>query len=90
MNSSDPVVTWSPAVLVVPPSRPTGCVIEGGRSPRPAWLPVVTFLQTSVDLLLATDNPPGFGHRYDEHQGVALLGLRDCTLVADRTRTMSR
>ncbi|CAM3584612.1 alpha/beta-hydrolase family protein [Smaragdicoccus niigatensis] len=74
VNSSDPVVTWSPTLLVVPSSPPTGCVIEGGRSPRAPWLPVVTFLQTSVDLLLATDNPPGFGHRYDERQGVALLG----------------
>jgi len=43
---------------VTPPERPVA---------RP-WLPVVSFVQTSVDLLGAVGAPPGSGHHYGAEQ----------------------
>ncbi|TJZ81307.1 hypothetical protein FCG67_01260 [Rhodococcus oryzae] len=67
-NSSDPVVRWSPRLLLHPPA------LDRTRTdaPRPAWLPIVSFVQTSVDLLSALDAPAGHGHRYGTDQGTAL------------------
>ncbi|MCP2317099.1 putative membrane protein [Nocardia amikacinitolerans] len=67
-NSSDPVVHWSPALLWRAPDL-TGVRVD---APIPRWLPVVTFLQTTADLLAALDAPPGHGHRYGTDQGTAL------------------
>ncbi|MFE3291182.1 alpha/beta-hydrolase family protein [Rhodococcus sp. NPDC059234] len=67
-NTSDPVVRWSPRLLVLPPR------LDGARqdAPSPGWLPVVSFVQTTVDLLGALDAPAGHGHRYGTDQGTAL------------------
>ncbi|WP_245677595.1 alpha/beta-hydrolase family protein [Nocardia acidivorans] len=67
-NASDPVVHWSPSLLWSPPD------LTGTRpdAPVPQWLPVVSFLQTSLDLLGALDAPSGHGHRYGIDQGTAL------------------
>jgi len=79
-NSSDPVVHWSPALLWRAPD------LTGVRhdAPLPRWLPVVSFLQTTVDLLGALDAPAGHGHRYGTDQGTA---LGDC--ARDHARTAS-
>lgn len=55
---SDPAVVWSPRLLVAPPDRPTGT----------PWVPLVSFLQTSVDLLGAVGAPAGHGHHYGAEQ----------------------
>ncbi|NQE91557.1 alpha/beta-hydrolase family protein [Nocardia terpenica] len=69
-NSSDPVVRWSPELLWRAPdltdTRPD--------APQPRWLPVISFLQTSADLLAALTPAPGHGHRYGIDQGTALGG----------------
>ncbi|MGY4103334.1 alpha/beta-hydrolase family protein [Nocardia sp. R16R-3T] len=67
-NSSDPVVHWSPSLLWRAPE------IRDVRvdAPVPQWLPVVSFLQTSADLLAALTAPPGHGHRYGTDQGTAM------------------
>ncbi|QLY30036.1 alpha/beta-hydrolase family protein [Nocardia huaxiensis] len=67
-NASDPVVHWSPSLLWKAPD------LTGTRpdAPVPQWLPVVSFLQTSADLLAALDAPPGHGHRYGTDQGTSL------------------
>ncbi|MFI1459364.1 alpha/beta-hydrolase family protein [Nocardia carnea] len=69
-NTSDPVVHWSPDLLWRPPN------LSGARrdAPAPGWLPVVSFVQTTADLLGALSAPPGHGHRYDTDQGTALPG----------------
>lgn len=69
-NASDPVVHWSPALLWRPPD------LRAARrdAPAPPWLPVISFLQTTADLLGALGAPPGHGHRYDIDQGTALPG----------------
>ncbi|NEW46620.1 hypothetical protein GV792_19135 [Nocardia cyriacigeorgica] len=67
-NTSDPVVHWSPSLLWRAPD------LRGARAdaPIPRWLPVVSFVQTTADLLAALDAPPGHGHRYGVDQGTAL------------------
>ncbi|WP_330249539.1 alpha/beta-hydrolase family protein [Nocardia sp. NBC_00565] len=67
-NSSDPVVHWSPSLLWRAPELRDVRV----DAPVPQWLPVVSFLQTSADLLAALNAPPGHGHRYGTDQGTAL------------------
>ncbi|MFE5287251.1 alpha/beta-hydrolase family protein [Nocardia sp. NPDC056611] len=69
-NASDPVVRWSPSLLWRAPD------LAGTRpdAPVPPWFPVVSFLQTSADLLGALDAPAGHGHRYGVDQGTVLPG----------------
>lgn len=78
LNASDPVGIWSPRLIVSPPDR--AATKPGKATPRPLWLPVIGFVQATVDLLGATAPPPGLGHRYDEHQGSDLV--RDAGLPA--------
>ena len=62
-HGSDPVTWWSPRLAW---SRPEW--LEGERAPDVSddivWMPVVTFLQTAVDLANAQSVPVGHGHRY--------------------------
>ncbi|MFI6999747.1 alpha/beta-hydrolase family protein [Nocardia sp. NPDC050175] len=67
-NSSDPVVHWSPALLWRAPDL-TGTRLD---APLPQWLPVLSFVQTTADLLAALDAPAGHGHRYGTDQGTAM------------------
>ena len=71
LNASDPGGIWSARLLVAPPARAASG--SGRATPRPPWLPVLSFVQATVDLLGATAPPPGLGHRYDERQGSALV-----------------
>ncbi|MFC8179900.1 alpha/beta-hydrolase family protein [Rhodococcus sp. NPDC057297] len=70
-NTSDPVVWWSRELIFSPPDLTKARV----DAPVPQWIPLVSFAQTSVDLLFALDAPAGHGHRYAEDQGTGLL---DC------------
>ncbi|GAB2707919.1 alpha/beta-hydrolase family protein [Nocardia thraciensis] len=67
-NSSDPVVQWSPELLWRAPD-PTGTRPD---APRPPWIPLLSFVQTSADLLTALTPPPGHGHRYGTDQGTSM------------------
>jgi uncharacterized membrane protein len=63
-NTSDPVVWWQPSLLWSPPD-----LSRAHRdAPVPPWLPVIGFLQTTVDLLTALESTPGHGHRYGREQ----------------------
>jgi uncharacterized membrane protein len=62
-NASDPVVWWSPDLLLQRPDwlrEPRG----PGVSRSMSWYPVVTFWQVTADLVEANRVPPGAGHRY--------------------------
>jgi uncharacterized membrane protein len=63
-NSSDPVVWWSPSLLWHKPQW-----LRGQRGPDVTpdmhWYPVITFWQTTVDLLFANQAPTGTGHVYN-------------------------
>ncbi|RVW04706.1 alpha/beta-hydrolase family protein [Rhodococcus spongiicola] len=70
-NSSDPVVWWSGALLTRPPDLSRTRV----DAPVPQWVPFVSFVQTTVDLVFSLDAPSGHGHRYGADQG---LLMSDC------------
>ncbi|MFI5888532.1 alpha/beta hydrolase [Actinoplanes sp. NPDC051513] len=62
-NSSDPVVWVNPNLLW---HRPEWLHGERGPDVTPAmhWYPVITFWQTTVDLIFANKAPTGHGHVY--------------------------
>jgi uncharacterized membrane protein len=62
MHTSDPIVWWSPDLVLGEPNwigEPGTKGLAGSR-----YLPFVTFWQVSADLLFATDVPDGHGHTY--------------------------
>ncbi|MGK8556200.1 alpha/beta-hydrolase family protein [Nocardia gipuzkoensis] len=69
-NTSDPVIHWSLTQLWRAPDL-TGARVD---APVPRWLPLISFAQTTADLLAALDAPPGHGHRYGSDQGTAMGG----------------
>ncbi|WP_072690865.1 alpha/beta-hydrolase family protein [Rhodococcus marinonascens] len=71
-NTSDPVVWWSPDLILHRPDLS----FARRDAPVPQWIPGITFLQTSVDLISALNFSAGHGHRYGTEQGTA---LPDCT-----------
>ena len=68
-NHSDPVTRWSPALLWRPARSPDNVIPTGPRLSAPPWLPVVSFVQTSIDLIASLDGPAGTGHSYGTGQG---------------------
>ncbi len=64
-NASDPIVWWTPALLV---DRPDWLVDERASDVNPAmsWYPLVTFWQVTADLTHAKDVPDGHGHNYGD------------------------
>jgi uncharacterized membrane protein len=64
-NASDPIVWWSPRLML---DRPDW--LRGERGPDVSqnmpWIPFVTFWQVSADLAFSTGVPAGHGHHYRE------------------------
>jgi len=60
---SDPITFFEPEMLYRQPQW-----MRGQRAPDvlPSfrWIPVVTFLQTGMDITLSGGTPPGYGHVY--------------------------
>jgi uncharacterized membrane protein len=86
-NSSDPIVWWSPGLLVEPPEwldQPRGPDV----SPDMRWYPGVTFWQTVVDVVFANGVPTGHGHVYGSSaaDGWATLVPPPGWTVADTVR----
>ena len=89
-NSSDPVVYWSPELLVQPPDwldDPRGPDV----SPAMRWYPGVTFWQTLVDQFFANGVPAGHGHVYGSSvvDGWAALAAPPGWTTADTIRLRS-
>ncbi|MCB1265734.1 MAG: alpha/beta hydrolase [Mycobacterium sp.] len=70
-HASDPVVWWSPDLLVERPdwlTEPPGI----DRTPSMRWYPIVTFWQVSADMAgnvtNSTGTPVGHGHQYGDAQ----------------------
>ena len=63
MHSSDPIVWWSPHLIL---SRPDWLSEPRGRDVLSAmiWLPFITFWQVTADLPFSTGVPAGHGHKY--------------------------
>jgi uncharacterized membrane protein len=82
LNGSDPVTHWRPSAIWAPPADPGSATRD---LPRPGWLPLVSFLSTSADLLGALSFPAGHGHQYGTEQGSE---VRDCTPRAPAGRAV--
>ncbi len=69
-HPTDPVVWWSPRLLW---SRPDWLAepLAPGVWPHLRWLPLVTFLQVTGDMMDSTSVPAGYGHVYGYHQAAA-------------------
>jgi uncharacterized membrane protein len=86
-NASDPIVWWSPRLLLSHPDW-----LKGTRgpdvSPSMTWLPFVTFWQVTADLVFAVDVPDGHGHHYadDYVNGWAAVAQPDGWTSADTGR----
>jgi uncharacterized membrane protein len=62
-HPSDPVVWWSPDLLLTRPewlTEPRGDDVVADMR----WYPLVTFLQVTADMAVAGQTPVGHGHRY--------------------------
>ena len=66
-HSSDPIVWWSPSLLL---TEPDWLQEERGADvlPDTTWIPLVTFFQVSADLAAANGVPDGHGHKYGIYQ----------------------
>jgi len=73
-HASDPIVWWSPELMF---TEPDWLMEERGRDvlPELSWIPVVTFLQISADMMSSTGYPTGHGHWYGENQTNAWASL---------------
>jgi uncharacterized membrane protein len=62
-HASDPIAWWNPNLLF---RRPAWLHEKRGYDvlPETEWIPMVTFLQVSADMAVATDVPAGHGHSY--------------------------
>ena len=62
-HASDPIAWWDPGLLF---RRPDWLREKRGYDvlPETEWIPVVTFLQVSADMAVATGVPAGHGHVY--------------------------
>jgi uncharacterized membrane protein len=62
-HASDPIAWWNPDLLF---RRPDWLREKRGYDvlPETEWIPIVTFLQVSADMAVATDVPAGHGHVY--------------------------
>lgn len=75
--ASDAVSFFDPGALWRPPAWLQG-PLGPDVSPDFVWVPVVTFLQLTIDLMLATTPPLGYGHLYAfEHYLDGWVGLTD-------------
>ena len=69
-HANDPVVYWSPKVLLRKPDwlePPLG----PGVMPQMRWFPIITFLQTGMDLVSGGE-PPEVGHNYSANMAGAI------------------
>jgi len=63
-NASDPIVWWSPRLILNHPDW-----LRGERGPDVSssmvWIPFVTFWQVTADMVFAVGVPDGHGHKYE-------------------------
>lgn len=69
-NDSDPVARWSTALVWRPAQRPIETRTIGHPARSVPWLPVISFVQSTADLLGSLGGPTGVGHRYGREQGL--------------------
>ena len=89
-HADDPVVWWDFGLIA---QRPDWLAEVPGPavSPRMTWLPVITFLQVTVDQFFGVNAPNGFGHNYSAHMAQTwadVVGVPESYLVAPDGRLL--
>ena len=69
-HANDPVVYWSPDLLLRKPDW-LNAPLGPGVMPQMRWIPFITFLQVGMDLI-AGGEPPEVGHNYSANMAVAI------------------
>ncbi len=91
-HANDPVVWWSFDLIAQRPdwlAEPPGPAV----SPRMRWLPLITFLQVTVDQFFGVNQPNGYGHNYSLHMAqtwVDVTGAPEGWTAADTQRLQAR
>jgi len=62
-HGSDPVVWWNPDLILHEPDWLKETAAPD-VTPRFSWVPILTFLQVTVDQFVGTSPPNGYGHNY--------------------------
>ena len=75
-HADDPVVWWSPSLVLQEPGWLAG-PHGSGVIPQMHWYPLVTFWQVTADLIVSTSVPPGHGHDYGPEIPAAWAALLD-------------
>lgn len=69
-HATDPITWLDPAVIWQRPEWLAGSQAEGGRaadvSDAMVWIPLLTYLQLAVDMVLGEAVPAGHGHNYGD------------------------
>lgn len=83
-HDTDPVVWWSPDLILHTPSWLDETVQPGTPMSYMSWWPFVTFWQVTADMAVSNSVPGGFGHRYLETETVpAWAGVLGMDPTAD-------
>ncbi len=86
-HANDPVVYWSPDLLL---SQPDWLDLPHGPGvmPQTRWIPVITFLQVGMDLISGGE-PPEVGHNYSANMAIAVaLAVRPEGWTAEQTNAV--
>ncbi|WP_051388950.1 alpha/beta-hydrolase family protein [Arthrobacter sp. 35W] len=83
-HATDPVTWLSTDLILQRPEWLSGPSSTGGRSPGVSdamvWLPLVTYLQVAVDMVMGEAVPAGHGHNYGNVAVDAFNGVSPSTL----------
>lgn len=69
-HANDPVVYWSPELLLNQPDW-LDAPLGPGVAPQMRWIPIITFLQVGMDLISGGE-PPEVGHNYSASMAAAV------------------
>lgn len=83
-NPTDPVTKWNARILWAKPAWIREQKRDGLLPRHFVWMPVVTFLQVTVDMILSNTMPPGYGHVYGTEATGAWEKLTGINLTPDQ------
>lgn len=87
-HANDPVVYWSPRLLLSKPDwldKPLG----PGVMPQMQWFPIITFLQVGMDLISGGE-PPEVGHNYSANMAQSIaLAVSSPGWTVEKTRALN-
>ena len=87
-HANDPVVYWSPSLLLTPPDW-LDAPLGPGVMPQMRWVPIITFLQVGMDLISGGE-PPEVGHNYSANMAQSIaLAVSPEGWTVEKTRALN-